>query len=56
MELMKSSVEGAISATVAFVTSWTFAGYIVSNVAMFLIVKYYGLRDIIRGNLDPKVQ
>ena len=54
MEYLKQSPETATEVVITNVTSWSFIAYIIANVAFFLIVKYYGLRDIRRGNKDPK--
>jgi hypothetical protein len=54
MDYLKESIENATEVVVSTVTSWNFIAYIVANIACFLIIKYYGLRDIRRGNNDPK--
>lgn len=55
MDYLKQTLESATEAIISCVTSWNFIAYIVVNIICFLIVKYYGLRDIRRGNADPKV-
>ena len=54
MDYLHQTAESVIDGIVAGVTSWNFIAYMVANIAFFLIVKYYGLRDIRRGNKDPK--
>jgi hypothetical protein len=53
MEILKSAAESTYQTTIETVTSQGFIAYILVNIAAFLIVKYYGLRDIRRGNKDP---
>jgi hypothetical protein len=50
---METALNGVVETIISNVTSWSFIAYILANVVLFLIVKYYGLRDIRRGNKDP---
>ena len=54
MEYLKLTAQSVTENVISSITSWSFIGYIIANVVFFLIVKYYGLRDIRRGNANPK--
>lgn len=54
MDYLKNTMQATTDSVIAGVTSWSFIAYIIVNVIFFLIVKYYGLRDIRRGNANPK--
>ena len=54
MDILKHSLQSASETVISSITSFSFIAYILVNVAFFLIVKYYGLRDIRRGNKNKQ--
>lgn len=54
MEYLKLNGQAVTESVIANVTSWSFILYCVANVLFFLIVKYYGMRDIRRGNANKQ--
>ena len=56
MEYLKLTAQSVTENVISCVSSWSFIGYCLANVVFFLIVKYYGLRDIRRGNANQKCQ
>jgi len=49
-------LENATDSVITNFSSMNMLAYIVANIVIFLVAKYWGLSDIRRGNKDPKVQ